>query len=169
MRFVIRSQPIVKSTVYAVLCLCLLLFSASFFPALGLSRGAPFLLVAAISVLARFEGVYYASFFAVIFGALESCMLGKNVLVYPLFYLAFAFGCVWLFDNFFVKNLLAWYGYTLCGIVIYLALSLFGPVSDWGVTAVELFFYTTLPSFVLSAAFSLPLYPIFAKIKKKTE
>ena len=71
MQLVIRKQPILKSTAYALLCLCLLLFSTSFFPALRLTRGAPVLLVAAISLLARFEGVYYASFFAVIFGAIE--------------------------------------------------------------------------------------------------
>ena len=65
MQLVIRKQPILKSTAYALLCLCLLLFSASFFPALRLTRGAPILLVAAISLLARFEGIYYASFFAV--------------------------------------------------------------------------------------------------------
>ncbi len=169
MQFIIRKQPILKSTAYAVLCLCLLLFSSSFFPALRLTRGAPVLLVAAVSLLARFEGIYYASFFAVIFGAIEAFMLGKNTLVYPLFYLVFAFVCVWLFENFFVKNFLAWLGYTLCGIVIYLLLSLFAPVSDWGVTAADLLFYSTLPSFVLSAALSLPLYPIFAGIKKKTE
>lgn len=169
MRFVIRKQPVIKAVVYGLVCLGLLLFSVSFFPALGLSRGAPFLLVAAISLLARFEGIFYASFFAVIFGALESFMLGRNTLVYPLFYLAFAFGCVWLFDNFFGKNYFAWYGYTLCGIAVYLALSLFAPVSDWGVTAADLLFYTTLPSFFLSAVLSLPLYPIFAKFKKKTE
>ena len=169
MQLVIRKQPILKSTAYALLCLCLLLFSTSFFPALRLTRGAPVLLVAAISLLARFEGVYYASFFAVIFGAIEACMLGKNTLVYPLFYLVFAFVCVWLFENFFARNFFAWFGYTLCGIVIYLLLSLFAPVSDWGVTAGDLLFYTTLPSLILSALFSLPLYPVFAKVKKKTE
>ena len=58
---------------------------------------------------------------------------------------------------------------TLCGIVIYLGLSLFAPVSDWGITAADLFFDTTLPSLILSVALSLPLYPIFAKLKKKTE
>ncbi|MBQ5390596.1 MAG: hypothetical protein IIU58_06795 [Clostridia bacterium] len=168
MRFVIRSQPIIKSCVYALLCLCLLLFSSSFFPALRLTHGVPVLLVAAISLLARFEGIRYASFFAVIFGAAEAFMLGKNTLVYPLFYLGFAFGCMWLFENFFVTNFFAWYGYTLCGIAVYLGLSLFAPVSDWGVTAAELLFYTTLPSFVLSAALSLPLYPVFAKVKRKT-
>ena len=169
MRVVLRKQPVVKSVVYSLLCLCLLLFSTSFFPALRMMRGTPVLLVAAISLIARFEDVRYASFFAVIFGAIESYMLWKNALVYPLFYLLFAFACVWLFENFFVKNFFSWFGYTLCGIAIYLTLSLFGPVSDWGVTATELLFYTTLPSFLLSAGLSLPLYPIFATIKKKTE
>ena len=169
MRFVIRKQPVVKSAVYGLICLSLLLFSVSFFPALGISRGTPFLLAAAISLLARFEGIFYASFFAVIFGALESFMLGRNTLLYPLFYLAFAFGCVWLFDNFFGKNYFAWYGYTLCGITVYLALSLFAPVSDWGVTAADLLVHTTLESFMLSAVLSLPLYPVFAFAKKKTE
>lgn len=169
MRLAIRKQPIVKSVVYALLCLCLLLFSTSFFPALGLTQGAPYLLVAAVSSLALFEGVLYASFFALLFGVTEAFMLGHNTLIFPLFYVGFAFCCAWLFENFFLKNFVSWFGYTLCGIAIYLGLSLFAPVSDWGITAADLFFYTTLPSFVLSAVFSLPLYPIFAKLKKKTE
>lgn len=169
MRLAIRKQPVVKSVVYAILCLCLLLFSASFFPALGLTQGAPYLLIAAVSSLALFEGVRYASFFALIFGVTEAFMLGQNTLIYPLFYVGFAFACAWLFENFFLKNFVSWLGYTFCGIVIYLGLSLFAPVSDWNITAADLFFYTTLPSLILSVVLSLPLYPIFAKLKKKTE
>ena len=169
MRLAIRKQPIVKSVVYSILCLCLLLFSTSFFPALRLTQGAPCLLVAAVSSLALFEGVRYASFFALLFGVTEAFMLGHNTLIFPLFYVGFALCCAWLFENFFLKNFVSWFGYTLCGIVIYLGLSLFAPVSDWGITAADLFFDTTLPSLILSVALSLPLYPIFAKLKKKPE
>ena len=169
MRLAIRKQPLIKSAIYAIVCLCLLLFSASFFPALRLMRGTPALLIAAVSLLALFEGIRYASFFALLFGVTEAFMLGQNTLIFPLFYVAFAFGCTWLFENFFVKNFFAWLGYTLCGIVIYFGLSLFSPVSDWGVPAADLLWDSTLPSLVLSVALSLPLYPIFARIKKKTD
>lgn len=169
MRLTIRKQPVVKSIVYAILCLCLLLFSTSFFPALGLTQGAPCLLVAAVSALALFEGVRYASFFGLIFGVTEAFMLGHNTLLFPLFYVAFALCCAWLFENFFLKNFFSWFGYTLVGIAIYLGLTLFAPVSDWNITAADLLFYTTLPSLILSVVFSLPLYPIFAGIKKKTD
>lgn len=169
MRLSLRKQPIIKSAIYALVCLCLLLFSNSFFPALGLSRNVPYLLVAAISLLARFEGVHYASFFAVIFGVTEAFILGGHTLILPIFYTAYALVCVWLFENFFVKNFFAWLCYTVGGLLFYAAISLFGPVTDWGITAADLFLYTTLPSFVLSIAFSLPLYPVFAKIKKKTD
>lgn len=169
MRLTIRKQPVVKSIVYAILCLCLLLFSTSFFPALGLTQGAPCLLVAAVSALALFEGVRYASFFGLIFGVTEAFMLGHSTLLFPLFYVAFALCCAWMFENFFLKNFVSWFGYTLGGIVIYQGLTLFAPVSDWNITAADLFFYTTLPSLILSVAFSLPLHPIFAKIKKKTD
>ena len=169
MRFVFRKQPIAKSIVYSLFCLGLLLFSTAFFPALHLTQGAPCLLVAAVSALALFEGVRYASFFALIFGVTEAFMLGHSTLLFPLFYVAFALCCAWLFENFFLKNFFSWFGYTLGGIVIYQGLALFAPVSDWNITAADLFFYTALPSLVLSVAFSLPLYPIFAKIKKKTD
>ncbi len=169
MRFSIRKQPVVKSVVYTIFCLCLLLFSVSFFPALGIVHGTPHLLIAAVSSLALFEGVRYASFFALFFGVTEACMLGQSMLVFPLFYVVFALCCAWLFENFFLKNFVSWLGYTLCGILLYLGLSLFAPVSNWNITAADLLWDSTLPSLLLSAALSLPLYPLFAKLKKKTD
>lgn len=169
MRFAIRQQPILKSAVYGILCLCLLLFSHSFFPALQAANNVPCLLVAAISMLAMTEGIKYASFFAAIFGITEALMLGTNTLIIPLFYTAFAIVCVWLFESFFVKNFFAWLCYTLGGLLIYFVISLFAPVINWNITAADILKNTTVPAFLISVVFSLPLYPIFNFIKKKTD
>lgn len=169
MRFTIRQKPIIKSTVYAIFCLGLLLFSHSFFPALQLSQNKPFLLVGMISMLAYLDGVKYASFFAVIFGAVETMMCGSNILIIPLFYTVFAFISVWLYENFFIRNFLAWLCYTVVGLLIYSIISLFGPVTNWDIPASDLLLYTTVPTFFLSVLFSLPLFPILKFLKKQTD
>ena len=169
MRLVIRGKPIIKSAAYGILCLGLLLFSCSFFPALRITDSIPHLLCAAVSLLAYFEDIKFASFFAAIFGITESIMLGTNTLTVPLFYTVYAFVCVWLFESFFVKNYLAWLCYMLGGLVVYSVLSLFGPVANWNITAADILLDTTVPTFILSAVLSLPLYPIFKFIKKKTD
>lgn len=169
MRFTIREQPILKSAVYSIICLGLLLFSHSFFPALQIANNVPCLLVAAISLLAMTEGAKYACLFAAVFGIVETLMLGTNMLVIPLFYTAFALICVWLFESFFVKNFLAWLCYSLGGLVIYFFISLFAPVTNWGITAADILMSTTIPAFLMSVVFSLPLYPIFKFVKNKTD
>ncbi|MBQ6893841.1 MAG: hypothetical protein IJN48_06495 [Clostridia bacterium] len=169
MRFTVREEPIIKSTVYAVICLCLLLFSYSFLPSLGLLKNTPILLIAAVSSLALFEDVRYASFFALIFSVIETLINGTNTLIFPLFYTAFAIACTWLFESFFVKNFLAWSCYTAGGLAIHSVLSLFAPVGNWGITAPAIVLDQTLPTFVLSAVFSLPLFWLFRFVKKKTD
>lgn len=169
MRFTIRQKPIIKSAVYSIFFLGLLLFSHSFFPALRIAQNKPFLLVGAISMLAYLDGIKYASFFAVIFGVIETMMTGSNILIIPLFYVLYAFLSVWLYENFFIRNFLAWLCYTAGGLVIFMILSLFGPVTNWNIAASELLLYTTVPTFLLSAVFSLPLFPIFKFLKKKTD
>ncbi len=169
MRLSQRSQPIVKSAVYAALSLACLCFSASFFPALNISRGTPFLLVAVVSALAMKEGIKYASLFAAVFGALEGFVFGKNALVTILFYTSFAFLCIVLYSSFFTKGFFAWGLYTLGGILLHSTLSLFAPVASWEVSAIELLRDGALDSLLLSIAFSVPIYPLIAKIKAKTE
>ena len=169
MRLSVRSQPIVKSVCYSILSLVALVFSAAFFPSLGIAKAVPYLTVAVISALAMFEGVKFASFTAVILGGIEAFVYGKNSLVYILFYTAFAFLCITLFSSFFTKNFFSWLLYTFGGIILHAALGLFGPVSDWGVTALDLLQTGALDSIFLSLIFSLPIFPIVAKIKKKTE
>ena len=169
MRLSLREQPVIKSAVYSAICLGLLLFSYSFLPALGVFANTPTLLVAAVSSLALFEGPKYAGFFALIFSVLETLMLGTNTLIFPLFYTAFAIVCTWLFESFFVKNYFAWLCYTLGGLLIHSVISLFAPVSSWGVIATDILLETTLPTFAMSAVLSLPLYPLLKLAKKKTD
>lgn len=169
MRIPARSQPYVKSAVYAIAALALLLFSSSFYPALGLTVNAPRLTVAMLACLALFEGVRYAAYFAVIFGAAEAFVYGENPLTDALFYAAFAFLVVWLFENVFGRNFPAWLLYTVGGILCRAVFSLFAPVTAWGITAADVLTDATLPTFFLSVVFSVPLYPIYAWLKKKTE
>lgn len=169
MRLSLREQPVLKSALYSVICLALMLFSYSFLPALGIFVNTPTLLVAAVSSLALFEGAKYASFFALIFSVLETLICGTNTLIFPLFYTVFAIVCTWLFESFFVKNYFAWLCYTLGGLLIHALISLFAPVSNWGIVATDIVLQTTLGSFALSAVLSLPLYPLFKLAKKKTD
>jgi len=169
MRVSIRMQPYVKSAAYAVTALALLLFSSSLYPALRLTANAPRLTVAFLACLALFEGVRYASFFAVIFGSVEAFVFGGNPLLTALFYTAFALLCVWLFENFFAKNFLSWLLYTLGGILLHAVFLLFDPVTAWEISAADVLLTYTLPTFALSALLALPVFPLCAWIKKKTE
>lgn len=169
MRLTIREQPLIKSTAYTLVCLVLLLFSYSFLPVLRITDHSPCLLVAAVSSLALFENIKYTSFFALIFSVIETLMLGTNTLLFPLFYTAFAILCTWLFENFFVKNFFAWLCYTAGGILIHTVLSLFGPVANWDITAADILLSHAIPEFFLSAILSLPIFPLFEKLKKKTD
>lgn len=169
MRLSLREKPVLKSAVYAISCLAFLLFSYSFLPALKLFVNTTNLLVAAVSSLALFEGVRYASFFALIFSVLETLINGTNTLIFPLFYLVFAIVCTWLFESFFVRNYFAWVCYTLGGLFVHACLSLFAPVANWGIGGGAIILENTLPSFVLSAILSLPLYAIFKSLKRKTD
>lgn len=169
MRFSVRTQPYLKSAVYAVAALALLLFSSSFYPALGITEMAPQLTVAMLACLALFEGVRYAAYFAVIFGAAEAFVYGESPLLNALFYVAFALTVVWLFENVFGRNFAAWLLYAVGGILCRAVFSMFAPVTAWGITAADVLLDETLPTFLLSVVFSLPLYPIYAWLKKKTE
>ncbi len=169
MRFSVRSQPIIKSVCYSLLALLSLCFSASFFPALGISIGTPHLAVAIISALAMTEGIKYASFIAVALGAAEAFVFGASPLAYVLFYTAFAFLCMLLFNSFFTKSFFSWGLYTLGGILLHAALGLFRPVSDWNISAAEIFLDGTLQSILWSVIFSLAIYPAVSLIKRKTE
>ena len=169
MRFTFREEPIIKSTVYAVTCMCLLLFSYSFVPSLGILNNTPILLVAAVSALVLFEDVRYASFFALIFSVIETLINGTNTLIYPLFYTAFAITCTWLFESFFAKNFLAWICYSAGGLLIYSLISLFDPVGNWGIAAPAIIIDKTLPTLAMSAVLSLPLYWLFKWLKRKTD
>ena len=169
MRLSVQTQHAVKIICYALLSLAALCFSAAFFPALGVSESVPRITVAIISALAMKEGIKYASFFAVIFGGIEAYVFGESPLVYVLFYGGFAFLCMALFGSFFTKNFFSWGLYTLGGILLFAVLQLFRPVSEWGVSAANVIAGGTLQSLLLSVVFSLPVYPIVAKIKAKTE
>lgn len=169
MRLSVRSQPIIKSVCYSILSLAAICFSASFFPALGISVGTPHLAVAIVSALAMTEGITYASFAAVALGAAEAFIYGENPLAYVLFYTAFAFLCMLLFGSFFTKSFFSWGLYTLGGILLHAALGLFRPVSDWNISAAEMFPYGTLQSILWSVLFSLAIYPAVSLIKRKTE
>ncbi len=169
MRLSLREQPVIKSAAYSLVCFALLLFSHSFLPSLGIFANKPTLLIAAVSSLALFEGVKYASFIGLVFSVLETLICGTNTLIFPLFYTVFAILCTWLFENFFVKNFFSWFCYTVGGIAAHAIISLFAPVSDWGIAATGILAEHTLPAFALSVAFSLPLYPVFKVIKRKTD
>lgn len=169
MRLSLREKPVLKSAVYAICCLVLLLFSYSFLPALRIFVNTPNLLVAAVSSLALFEGVRYASFFALIFSVFETLILGTNTLIFPLFYTAFAIACTWLFESFFVRNYFAWLCYTLGGLFVHACISLFAPVANWGIGGGAIILENTLPAFAMSAILSLPLYAIFKALKQKTD
>ena len=168
-KFSLRQVPLVKSVVYSVVCTLLLLFSYSFVPALRICNNTPVLLVAAVCSLAYFEDVRYASFFALVFSVLETQINGTNMLVYPLFYTAFAIACAWLFERFLARNFLTWLGYCTGGLLIYSVLTLFFEVGAWGIAAPSIILYKTLPQFLLSAVLSLPLFALFAKLKRKTD
>ncbi|MBR5539279.1 MAG: hypothetical protein IKU61_05210 [Clostridia bacterium] len=165
----VRSQPIVKSVLYAVLSLFSLCFSAAFFPALGGDSGTPFLSVAIVAALTVREGIRYGSVFAAVLGALEAFVFGNSPLVFMLFYLGFAFLCTSLSGSFFSGGFLPWALFTLGGILLHAALGLFAPVANWQVSAFKLLSSGALQSILLSALFSLPIYWIVSKIKKKTE
>ena len=169
MRLSLREQPVLKSVVYSAVCLGIMLFSYSFFPTLLDFAGTPNLLVAIVSALALFEGPKYASFFALIFSVLETLINGTNTLIYPVFYTVFAILCTWLFESFFVKNYFAWLCYTLGGLFVYAVISLFAPVANWGIAAGDILTQSTLPSFFISALFSLFIYPMFKTLKRKTD
>ena len=169
MRFSARTEPWIKSAAYAILALLLLVFSSSFYPALHLSVNLPRLTVAFLLCLALFEGIRYTSYFAVIFGTAEAFVFGGNPLLTALFYLGIAFFGVWLFENIFTRGFLAWLLYMLGGNLLFGIFLLFAPVTDWGITAADILREHTLPTYFLSALFSLPLYPTVARIKRKTE
>lgn len=169
MRFTVREEPIIKSAAYAVTCLCLLLFSYSFLPSLGLFKNTPILLVGAVSSLAFYEDVRYASFFALIFSVVETLILGTNTLIFPLFYTAFAIVCSWLFESFFTKNFISWFFYTASGLVVYSVLSLFAPVGNWNITATGILLEKTLPTLAVSMILSLPMFWFFKAVKRKTD
>lgn len=169
MRLTIREQPVIKSTVYAVICLILMLFSYSFLPATRFTDHLPNLLIAVISSLALFEGVVYSCFFALFFSVLETLILGTNTLLFPLFYVVFAMLCTWLFENVFVKNFFSWFCYTMGGLAIHGLISLFAPVSNWGISLSDVFFYTTVGTFTVSACLSILIYPLFKLLKRKTD
>ncbi|MBQ4150865.1 MAG: hypothetical protein IJC81_03580 [Clostridia bacterium] len=169
MRITLRDEPVLKSTVYALVCTVLMLFSYSFIPALKIFPALPNLLVGAISMLALCEGVRYASFFALIFSVIETLMQDSNTLLFPLFYLAFAIVCTALFENVFVKNFFAWLCYTVAGLILHNLMQLISYSESWGISLSAVFTQTAVPAFVVSAVFSLPLYPIFKFIKKKTD
>ena len=168
-KFSFRQVPIVKSAVYSVVCMGLLLFSYSFVPAMRITSVTPVLLVAAVSCLAYFEDVRYASFFALVFSVIETLINGSNTLIYPLFYTSFAIACTWMFERFFARNFLAWLGYSALGLLIYSTLSLFGDVGAWNIAAPSIIFYNTLPQFLISAILSPLLFPIFKWLKRKTD
>ena len=169
MRIAPRMQPILKSAAYALLALALLAFSSSFYPALQWTANTPRLTIALLACLALWEGVHYAAFIGVIFGSVEAFVFGGTPLLTAVFYLAFALFCTWLFENFFAKNFLAWLLYTAGGILLHAVFLLFFPVSAWGISAADVLLTNTLPTAALSALLSLPLFPICAWIKKKTE
>ena len=169
MRLSVQSQRIAKIICYTLLSLFSLCFSAALFPALKISVAVPRITVAVIAALTMMEGIKYASFFAVIFGAVEAFVFGESPLVYVLFYGSFAFLCYALFGSFFTKSFFSWGLYTIGGILLFAVLSLFGPVSAWEVTAADILADNSLKSILLSVIFSIPIYPIVAKIKKKTE
>ena len=169
MRLSLREKPVLKSVVYLLVCILILLFSYSFLPVLRISKCTPTLLVAVVSSLAYFEGAKYASFFALIFSVIETVMLGTNTLIFPLFYTVFAIVCTWLFESFFVRNYLAWLCYTLGGLIIHAILSLFAPVANWGIGAGAIILENVFPSFVMSALLSLLIYPAFKSLKIKTD
>lgn len=169
MRFTVRQEPLIKSIAYAVIGLCLLLFSYSFLPSLGLFKNTPTLLVAAVSSLALYEDVRYASFFALFFSVAETVILGTNTLIFPLFYTVFACLCVWLFESVFSKNFLSWLCYTVGGLAAHALLSLFAPVGNWGITAADIIWEKTLPALAMSVILSLPMFWMFRFVKKKTD
>ncbi|MBE6678966.1 MAG: hypothetical protein E7598_00420 [Ruminococcaceae bacterium] len=169
MRLSLREKPVLKSVVYTLVCLGILLFSYSFLPAIRIFANTPTLLVAVVSSLAFFEGAKYASFFALIFSVIETVVIGTNTLIFPLFYTVFAIVCTWLFESFFVRNYFAWLCYTLGGLLIHAILSLFAPVSNWEIGAGAIVLENTLPSFAMSAVLSLLIYPIFKSLKVKTD
>ena len=49
------------------------------------------------------------------------------------------------------------------------ALGLFGPVTNWDISAADIFLSGTLQSILLSMLFSLLIFPTVSKIKRKTE
>lgn len=169
MRLSVRSQHIVKSVCYSLLSLFAVVFSASLFPALHLSVGTPQLSVAIIASLAMLEGIKYASFFAVALGTIESFILGENPLVYIIFYVGFAFLCTLLFGSFFTRSYFALSLYTFGGILLRAALGLFRPVTEWDVSAADIFVDGTAQSILLSLIFSLFIFQAVSKIKRKTE
>ena len=165
----LQKTTLVKSAVYTVVFLCLLLFSDSFLPALRLTRVTPNLLIAAISLLAYFEGPSYASLFAVCFGALHAGVCGYGGAILPFFYTLFALACAWLYECFFAKNFFAWLCYTTAGLLFYGLIGLFYAVSAWDLPLGAAFLADALYEFCLSLVLSLPLYKLFGFLSRKTE
>lgn len=165
----LKKATLVKSAVYTVVCLCLLLFSESFLPALRLTRVTPNLLIAAVSLLAYFEGPTYASMFAVCFGALHAGVCGYGGATLPFFYTLFALACAWLYECFFAKNFFAWLCYTMGGLLLYGLIGQFYAVSAWDLPLGAELITDALYEFCLSLVLSLPLYRLFGFLRRKTE
>ena len=165
----LKKTALVKSAVYTAVFLILLLFSTSFLPALRLTRVSPNLLIAAISLLAYFEGVGYASIFAVCFGALQAGVSGFGSAILPVFYTLFALACAWLYERFFAKNFFAWLCYTGVGLLLYGLIGLFRSVSAWELPIGVDFLTDALYAFGLSLLLSLPLYKLFGLLCRKTD
>lgn len=165
----LQKTLLLKSAVYTAVCLCFLLFSDSFLPALRLVRVTPNLLVAAISLLAYYEGPGYASLFAVCFGALHAGVCGFGSAVFPFFYTLFALACAWLYESFFAKNFFAWLCYTAAGLLFYGLIGLFRAVSAWNLPLGAAFLTDALYGFCLSLILSLPLYKLFGFLSRKTD
>lgn len=168
-RIRLQKTTLVKSAVYTAVCLILLLFSDSFLPALRLTRVTPNLLIAAVSLLAYFEGAGYASLFAVCFGALHAGVCGFGSAVLPFFYTLFALVCAWLYERFFAKNFFAWLCYTMAGLFFYGLIGLFYAVSAWKMPLGAPLLIDALYEFCLSLVLSLPLYKLFGFLSRKTE
>lgn len=160
---------LLKAAVYTAVCLLLLLFSTAFLPATRLVHCTPNLLVAAISLLAYYEGAGYAGLFGVIFGALLAGINGRGALLPTLFYGAFALVCVRLYESFFVRNFFAWLCYTATGLCAAELYALFYTVTAWDTPLNADLLYGTLSAFLLSLILSLPLYRLFGYLHRKTE
>lgn len=160
---------LIKAALYTATCLVLLLFSTAFLPATRLFSVVPNLLVAAVSLLAYYEGPGYAGVFGVLFGAVGAVLVGRGTLLPPLFYGAFALLCTKLFESFFVRNFFAWLSYTAAGLLAVGLYGLFCTVAAWDMPLDTALLGDALGTFLLSLALSLPLYRLFGFLHRKTD